>query len=125
MRRVLLASVAGLLVGLAGATVSADVGKSLTARRAGEASFKLFGTSFCYPESRPAHRCDVALPERLMSWAPPAERTGQSLRILGVTFCATATASGPACDVVWEPPAATQPWRLHPEIQVADAITRP
>jgi len=93
--------------------------------RAQEESFELFGTSFCYQESRPGLSCDVtfptALPAQAMSVSPPQGDSVPRVKIFGVTFCARLEATGPACDVAWVPPQPAQPWRDMPEIRLASA----
>lgn len=91
---------------------------------AADQSFELFGTSFCVQSSEPGTRCDVALPERAMTIAPPLQEHRRRVKIFGVTFCSEAETTGPACDVVWQDPQPAQPWRDAPEIRTADVMPR-
>jgi hypothetical protein len=69
-------------------------------------SFELFGRSVCFDGA--GKRCDVQLQRNLLETPAPSDAARRKVwRVLGVTFCPEPTATGPACDVVWTPPAST------------------
>lgn len=102
------------VIGANSGVLAADNGASISAQRV---SFKLFGTSFCFIESQPATGCDVQLHALPWTQRPDVRPHEQRWRLFGLRVCTTLTASGAACDLIWNPPSPAVAWRDFPEVR--------
>src|SRR5262245_20242569 len=118
-RRLALAFV--LLAILAPARASSEEPSEPTA-----GSIELFGTSFCFVDSRLSTGCkDLATPE--IQLPPPVLRPEQHARrvhFLGLTWCGAVEATGPACEVTWVWPHVYRASDDWPERRLLSALER-
>jgi hypothetical protein len=124
MRR-MLAIALGLLALAFPATTSGRTTSAELAMSAEDASFKLFGTTFCLIDSKTSTQCDLAVTRARMLTPLPDVQRSPRWSLFGLTFCLAKTATGPACDVVWAPPTPTVAWRDYPEVRLAEDMPAP